>query len=48
MDCHEGEVIAVTFASPLDLTIHRPEGMYDPAAEHDACGVGMVTTLNCI
>ena len=46
MDCHEGEVIAVTFASPLDLTIHRPEGMYDPAAEHDACGVGMVTTLN--
>ncbi len=43
MDCHEGEVIAVTFASPLDLTIHRPEGMYDPAAEHDACGVGMVT-----
>ena len=20
--------------------------MYDPGAEHDACGVGMVTTLN--
>lgn len=36
----------VTFKTPLDLTVHRPEGMYDPAAEHDACGVGMVTTLN--
>ncbi len=23
-----------------------PKGMYDPGAEHDACGVGMVTTLN--
>ena len=40
------EVIAVTFGTPLDLTIHRPEGMYDPNSEHDACGVGMVTTLN--
>lgn len=36
----------VTLKTPLDLTIHRPQGMYDPAAEHDACGVGMVTTLN--
>lgn len=40
------EVIAVTFGTPLDLTVHRPEGMYDPSSEHDACGVGMVTTLN--
>ncbi|MCO6558064.1 MAG: glutamate synthase large subunit [Bifidobacterium sp.] len=36
----------MTLKTPLDLTIHRPQGMYDPAAEHDACGVGMVTTLN--
>ncbi|KFI58672.1 glutamate synthase [Bifidobacterium gallicum DSM 20093 = LMG 11596] len=36
----------MTFQAPLDLTIHDPEGMYDPRAEHDACGVGMVTTLN--
>jgi len=36
----------VTFGTPLDLTVHRPEGMYDPSSEHDACGVGMVTTLN--
>lgn len=36
----------VTLKTPLDLTIHRAQGMYDPAAEHDACGVGMVTTLN--
>nr|WP_196779054.1 glutamate synthase large subunit [Bifidobacterium choloepi] len=28
------------------MTVHRPDGLYDPAAEHDACGVGMVTTLN--
>ncbi|RSX52450.1 glutamate synthase [Bifidobacterium callimiconis] len=34
--------------APLDLTIHTPEGMYDPISEHDACGVGMVTTLNKI
>ena len=36
----------MTFKAPLDLTVHRPEGMYDPSQEHDACGVGMVTTLN--
>lgn len=36
----------MTLRTPLDLTIHRPEGMYDPTSEHDACGVGMVTTLN--
>ena len=40
------EVISVTFKAPLDLTVHAPDGMYDPANEHDACGVGMVTTLN--
>ena len=36
----------MTLKAPLDLTIHTPEGMYDPTSEHDACGVGMVTTLN--
>ena len=36
----------VTFQAPLDLTTHRAEGLYDPSQEHDACGVGMVTTLN--
>ena len=36
----------MTFKAPLDLTVHAPDGMYDPANEHDACGVGMVTTLN--
>ena len=36
----------MTFHAPLDLTIHDSQGMYDPGAEHDACGVGMVTTLN--
>lgn len=29
----------------LDLTLHQPQGLYNPQAEHDACGVGMVTTL---
>ena len=36
----------MTFHAPLDLTIHDSQGMYDSGAEHDACGVGMVTTLN--
>lgn len=36
----------MTLKAPLDLTIHAPHGMYDPNAEHDACGVGMVATLN--
>lgn len=36
----------MTIKAPLDLTIHRSQGLYDPNAEHDACGVGMVTTLN--
>ena len=36
----------MTFKAPLDLTVHAPDGMYDPSNEHDACGVGMVTTLN--
>nr|WP_205832755.1 glutamate synthase large subunit [Bifidobacterium sp. DSM 109957] len=40
------KVVSVTFHAPLDLTIHKSQGMYDPGAEHDACGVGMVTTLN--
>ncbi|MBB2954872.1 glutamate synthase (NADPH/NADH) large chain [Bifidobacterium commune] len=40
------EVIVVAHKSPLDLTIHSAQGLYDPASEHDACGVGMVTTLN--
>lgn len=40
------KVVSVTFHAPLDLTIHDSQGMYDPGAEHDACGVGMVTTLN--
>ncbi|KFF30917.1 glutamate synthase large subunit [Bifidobacterium bombi] len=30
----------------LDLSIHRANGLYDPSAEHDACGVGMVATLS--
>lgn len=36
----------MTFHAPLDLTIRRSQGLYDPGAEHDACGVGMVATLN--
>ncbi|MFT9232674.1 MAG: glutamate synthase subunit alpha, partial [Bifidobacterium sp.] len=36
----------MTFRAPLDLTVHNAQGLYDPANEHDACGVGMVTTLN--
>ncbi|MFT8356106.1 MAG: glutamate synthase large subunit [Bifidobacterium aquikefiri] len=36
----------MTFKAPLDLTVHNAQGLYDPANEHDACGVGMVTTLN--
>lgn len=36
----------VSTNTALDLTVHRQQGMYDPRAEHDACGVGMVTTLN--
>ena len=35
----------MTFHAPLDLSIHNTQGLYDPGAEHDACGVGMVTTL---
>ncbi len=40
------KVVSVTFHAPLDLTIRPSEGLYDPSVEHDACGVGMVTTLN--
>ncbi len=39
-------MIAVSFQTPLDLRVHQPRGLYDPAAEHDACGIGMVATLN--
>lgn len=31
--------------APLDLTVHHAAGLYNPSAEHDACGVGMVATL---
>ncbi len=40
------KVVSVTFHDPLIFTIDDSQGMYDPGAEHDACGVGMVTTLN--
>ena len=40
------KVVSVTFHAPLDLSIHKSQGLYDPSSEHDACGVGMVTTLN--
>ena len=36
----------VTLKTPLDLTIHAAQGLYDPRAEHDSCGVGLVTTVN--
>ena len=26
--------------------LNNKQGLYDPTNEHDACGVGMVTTLN--
>ena len=29
-----------------DKTDRRKEGLYDPAQEHDACGVGMIVNLN--
>ncbi|MDO4913731.1 MAG: glutamate synthase large subunit, partial [Bifidobacteriaceae bacterium] len=32
--------------APLDLTVHDSQGLYNPAQEHDACGVGMVATLH--
>ncbi|MEK0279297.1 glutamate synthase large subunit [Bifidobacterium mongoliense] len=35
----------MTRHAPLDLTIRPAKGLYDPAQEHDACGVGMVATL---
>ena len=34
--------------APLDLTVHTKTGLYDPSAEHDACGVACVATLNKI
>lgn len=32
--------------APLDFTPQKANGLYDPRFEHDACGVGMVTSLN--
>jgi len=29
----------------LSLNYPTPQGLYDPANEHDACGVAMVATL---
>ena len=29
-----------------DKTDRRKEGLYDPAHEHDACGVGMIVAAN--
>ena len=36
----------MTATAPLDLTVHSSTGLYDASAEHDACGVGMVTTVD--
>jgi glutamate synthase (NADPH/NADH) large chain len=30
----------------LQSNYPAPQGLYDPALEHDACGVAMVATLN--
>lgn len=35
----------MTKHAPLDLTVHTKTGLYDPVAEHDACGVAFVATL---
>jgi glutamate synthase (NADPH/NADH) large chain len=32
----------------LQSNFPAPSGLYDPANEHDACGVAMVATLNKI
>ena len=40
MTMYEGPKVA------LDLTPHAKSGLYDPSAEHDACGVAFVATLN--
>ena len=29
-----------------DLYMKKPRGLYDPAYEHDACGVGVVANLS--
>ena len=31
---------------PLFSALPAKQGLYDPAQEHDACGVAMVATLN--
>ena len=40
------KVVSVTFHAPLDLSIHKSQGLYDPSSEHDACGVGMVVNIH--
>ena len=42
---NDSKVVSVTFHAPLDLSNQQRQGLYDPGAEHDACGVGMVATL---
>src|SRR5919198_6323893 len=37
---------AALFTGTSGLSGPRPQGLYDPANEHDACGVGMVADLN--
>jgi glutamate synthase (NADPH/NADH) large chain len=37
---------AAPFTGTSGLSGPRPQGLYDPANEHDACGVGMVADLN--
>ena len=36
----------MTIEAPLDLTVHSAEGLYSASAEHDACGVAFVASLN--
>ena len=30
----------------MPLISNKPQGLYDPSFEHDACGVALVATLN--
>jgi glutamate synthase (NADPH/NADH) large chain len=39
------EVMTLSNHAPLNLSVHDKTGLYDPAAEHDACGVAFVATL---
>lgn len=38
--------MSLTIEAPLDLTVHSAEGLYSASAEHDACGVAFVASLN--